>query len=427
MRILITGASGFIGRHLTDKLQACGHRIVACQRRNNNHKRLGDPLESVQLDFSLAQTPSDWLPLLKNIDVVINAVGIFKQTHTQTFDQIHNRTPCALFQACELTGVKRVVQISALGADDGAFSQYHLSKKAADDCLQKLKLEWVIVKPSIVYGTGSSSMNFFKALSSLPFIPVIDGGTQQIQPIHIDDFTHATEQLISSNVPGKATIDLVGPEPITIKEMYTNLRTWLGMGTARFFSVPLPLSIIFAKVLAPFTKSPISPDAIKMLSNGNTASIKPFIDQFGFKPKSFERVLNEQPAQQTDRWHAGLYFLSPLLRYAIAFLWLYTGVISAFVYPIEQSHKMLADVGISETMQPFILYTASSLNILFGILTLISYRIALIGVLQIVVIVFYTIIISIALPEQWIHPFGPISKNIPVIVSIMIMIVISKR
>ena len=427
MRIFITGASGFIGTHLTRSHCANGHQVTACVRGGNHSRYNHIGVVTKHLDFTQSIAPSDWLPHLDNIDVVINAVGIIEQTRKQSFDLIHNQTPCALFQACELAGVKRVIQISALGADDTAFSQYHLSKKAADDYLQQLDLDWIIVKPSIVYGAGSSSMNFFKAIANLPLIPVIGGGDQQIQPIHISDFARAIERLIQPETSGKIIVDMVGPEPITIKQLYSDLHTWLGKGRARFLSIPYPLVLFTAHVFGPLLQAPITPDAIKMLNKGNIADVKPFINKFGFRPKSFDQVFAETPAHQADRWHAGLYFLAPLLRFSIAFLWIYTGIVSAFVYPAEQSYKMLADAGVSETWRPLMLHAASLLNISLGIMTLISYRLVLLGLVQITLIIFYSIIISIALPEQWFHPFGPVSKNIPIIVSILIMIVLSRH
>ena len=427
MRILITGASGFIGTQLTRSLQAGGHQIIACTRQPKALKYVSDNVEAVHIDFNKAYETSAWLPLLNNIDVVINAVGIFKETRQQTFNRIHAQTPSALFQACELAGVKRVIQISALGTDDTAFSPYHLSKLAADNCLQQLELDWVIVKPSIVYSRCSSSMNFFKAMANLPIVPIIENGQQQIQPIHIDDFCKAIRQMVSFNTHGKINIDMVGPEPISIKELYSCLHQWLGKGLAHFISIPYSLTHFLAFLFAPLTKMPISADAINMLRKGNTADVQTFIDTFGFRPKSVEQIFKETPAQQTDRWHAGLYFLNPLLRFAIAFLWIYTGFVSAFVYPVEQSYKMLAEVGITEQWQPVALYSASLLNILFGLFTLVSYRLVLIGLLQITVIILYSILITFSLPEQWLHPFGPVSKNIPIIISILIMMVLSKR
>ncbi|MCV5949169.1 NAD(P)H-binding protein, partial [Escherichia coli] len=92
-------------------------------------------------------------PHLAGVDAVVNAAGLFRQTRTARFADVHVRGPCALFTACAKAGVARVVQISALGADEAARSAYHLSKKEADDFLLRLPLaSAAVAQPSLVYG-----------------------------------------------------------------------------------------------------------------------------------------------------------------------------------------------------------------------------------------------------------------------------------
>src|SRR5688500_14029351 len=97
----------------------------------------------VHIDFEHECSDTEWLPRLKGISVVINAVGIFREPAFQAYDAIHVRGPLALFRACARLGIP-VIQISALGADEGATSPYHLSKRRADDGLLALGTETVI-------------------------------------------------------------------------------------------------------------------------------------------------------------------------------------------------------------------------------------------------------------------------------------------
>jgi hypothetical protein len=259
----------------------------------------------------------------------------------------------------------------------------------------------------------------------LPLIPIIDSGEQLIQPIHIDDFVDATMQLVSLDKQGTKQIAMPGPVAISMKELYQELNGWLGKSKAYFISIPYRLALAGAKLVGRISHTPVSVDTIRMLKQGNTADVKLFINEFGFTPKSVSEFLNLQSATQADRWYAGLYFLNPLLRLAIAFLWIFTGIVSAFIYPVEKSYQMLAQVGISMFWQPILLYTASILNILLGMATLLSYRLVLLGSIQLLVITIYTIVISLYLPGFWSHPFGPLSKNVPVVVLILIMMVLN--
>jgi len=427
MRILVTGASGFIGSHIVQALNNAGHTVTVCVRDSKTAQQRWPELHIVQADFAKDHDESDWLPRLTGIDIVINAVGIIHEAGKQTFAALHTQAPCALFRACKKAGVKRVIQISALGADKTAFSQYHLSKRAADDYLASLNLEWTIVMPSIVYGPGAKSMAFFKAIATLPVIPLVDSGNQLIQPIHIDDLSKAIVQLSEAEACNPLRIEMVGPQPITMKEIYSQLRGWLGMGKARFISIPYSVALLGGRIGGFLGNTPMTQEAIQMLQKGNTGDVTPFVNQFGFKPMGFAESLKQVPAQQTDYWQSGLFFLKPLLRVSIAFIWIFTGVISAFVFPVTQSYAMLAEAGISGIWAPIMLYSAAAMNLALGIATLFTYRISLTGFIQISVMMLYTIIITFSQPEQWIHPFGPISKNIPLIIATLIMIVLERK
>lgn len=427
MRILITGASGFIGSHLTQALLDKGHDVLVCVRHPERALSHWPHITAIKADFITDHVEADWIPRLENVDVVINAVGIIRESGGQTFDALHTQAPIALFQACETVGVKRVIQVSALGADDSAFSHYHKSKRAADSYLRASSLDWAVLMPSIVYGSGAKSMSLFKAVSALPLVPLIDAGDQEIQPIHISDMVKAVMALVDSSSPLRTDIEMVGPTPITMKELYGDLRSWLGVSKARFIKVPYWMALYGARWLGLLGETPITDETVQMLRNGNTGNVEPFVTRFGFKQKDIETVLKETPAQQSDRWHAGLYFLSPLLRITIAFVWLFTGIVSALFFPVEQSYAMLAQTGIGGVWQPIMLYGAAATDLFLGLATLLAYRLRMVVLLQISIILLYTVVITLWLPEHWLHPFGAISKNVPLVIATLVMLVMEGR
>ncbi|MCU7921402.1 MAG: NAD(P)H-binding protein [Candidatus Thiodiazotropha sp. (ex Dulcina madagascariensis)] len=427
MRILITGATGFIGSHIMRTLLLDGHQVVGCTRHPGTVMPHHPNAAFIQADYATDHAVADWLPRVSDMDIVINAVGIIREQGNQTFASLHTKGPIALFRACEKAGVKKVIQISALGADDTAFSQYHLSKKAADDHLATLALNWLVLMPSIVYGEGAKSMAFFKAIAGLPWIPLVDRGDQPIQPIHISDLTKLISGVVKSPSALKKRCEIVGPAPITMKALYTKLREWLGLGSPRFFSIPYPVALRLARWGRFLGSTPMTDETVAMLRKGNTGDVGQFVDQTWDLPKSIDQRLIDTPSQDSDRWHAGLYFLRPALRLSIAFVWLFTGFISAFAVPTETSYAMLAKTGISGVFAPLMLYGAAATDILLGIAVLIRYRMTLSGWTQISLILLYTLIISISQPEQWLHPFGPVTKNAPLIMAILIMMVLEKR
>ncbi len=175
MRIFLTGASGFIGQHLIHVLlNQTSHQIVACVRNPAVWRNRFPQIEWVSGDYTSDHSPEDWKPRLQNIDVIINAVGIIQEQPHQTFQALHTDAPIALFKAAEQLEIRKIIQISALGATSQASSHYHQSKYAADQYLKSLNVDAMILYPSIVLGQGGGSTQLFSALAALPIVPLIE-------------------------------------------------------------------------------------------------------------------------------------------------------------------------------------------------------------------------------------------------------------
>lgn len=264
MNVLLTGASGFIGSHLAGALRAAEHVVIEARR------DLHAGAAYVQADFTRDLSARDWIPKLAGIDAVVNVVGILREHGEQTFERIHKRAPQALFTACVAAGVRRVVQISALGADRG-MSRYFLSKRAADDYLATLPLDWTIVRPALVYGAGGASTRLFTMLAGMPWIPLPGHGNQSIQPIYIDDLTAALVRLLSDQAFHQTRVELVGPQALTLRELLGELRLAMHLGAPRFVPVPLPVMHAIARIAALSSGSALGPETLTMLEAGSTA------------------------------------------------------------------------------------------------------------------------------------------------------------
>ncbi|MET4161743.1 uncharacterized protein YbjT (DUF2867 family)/uncharacterized membrane protein YphA (DoxX/SURF4 family) [Marinobacterium sp. MBR-111] len=419
MRVLLTGATGFIGQHLHRALLAEGHEVVACSRQRPDLPCL----DFFPCDFSHDLSPEDWLSRLSGLDAVINAVGIIRERSGQRFNALHTQAPKALFGACAQKGITRVIQISALGADGQAETTYHLSKRAADDFLAQQPLNWLILRPSLVYGPGSASSELFAGLAALPLTPLIGDGQQLVQPIHIDDLVKAVLTALTNQAPSRQRIDCVGPTALSFKDWLNGWRQWLGKVTAPSIRVPFILAQSGARVCAPFSRLPVDTESLQMLQRGNTAPVEPFKQAFGFTPQPFEHSIEQTPASRAERQQAGLFFLWPLLRLSLAFMWIWTGLTSALWYPVDESYQMLAAVGLSGVALPIALYAAALLDTLLGLALLLNYRLRLVLLSQVAMMLGYSLILTFCLPEFWLHPFGPISKNLPLIAASLMLYV----
>ena len=418
MIILITGASGFIGRRLTSALQAVGHTVIAAGRQGSGE-------HAVAADFTRDFDSAAWLPKLAGVDVVVNAIGILREQGPQNFQNTHTRAPQALFAACAAAGVKKVIQISALGADTGR-TGYFSSKHAADEYLTTQRVPWTIVQPSLVFGAGGTSASLFTLLASLPLIPLPAGGRQQVQPIHIDDVIEALLEIIETPAMEHRRVALVGPEPISLKEFLRRLRQSMQLPPARYVTIPATVMRLSANIAEYLPGSLLDRDTLSMLDAGNTAP-----------PTDTERLLHRQPRppeqlisdeqRASMRRDAQLAWLLPMLRVSIALVWIWTGIVSLGLYPARDSYELLARVGISGALAPLMLYGAAVLDLLVGIATLVMSNRRRLWLFQITVMLGYTIIISFKLPEFWLHPYGPLSKNLVMLAAIYLLYTLEPR
>lgn len=419
MVIFLTGASGFIGHHLSSALRAAGHRVIEARRHAT------DPNQHMEADFTRDLDAASWIPKLAGVDCVINAVGILRERGQQTFQRIHTQAPRALFEACIRSGVQRVIQISALGADTGA-SGYFRSKHAADQFLASSPLNWTIVQPSVVYGPGGTSARLFTMLASLPVIPLPGSGTQSIQPVHIDDVVAAIVALVSREPASRARVAIVGPKPLELRDFLSQLRSAMGLRRAPRIGVPMGFMRLSAGIAQWLPGSLLDRETLAMLDAGNVADPAPTRALLGHAPRDVHAFV-EPRYRETTRQHAQLAWLVPLLRFSIAAVWIWTGIVSLGLYPVEESHALLARVGVSGALSPFLLYGAAFLDLAFGIATLALRRRRFLWLAQIALIVGYTAIISIKLPEFWLHPYGPILKNLPMVAAIYMLYVLEER
>ena len=419
MIILLTGVTGFIGSHLAAVLRAAGHCVRGTQRGP------GQDASCLHADFSRDFDVALWIPRLTGVDVVINAVGILRQTPAQSFTAIHTLAPRALFRACALAGVRRVIQISALGAETGQ-GGYFSSKHAADEFLSELPLDWTIVQPSLVYAPGGASASLFSMLATLPVIPLPGGGGQRVQPVHMDDLTTVICKLCECATEFRRRVPVVGPHPVSLRDMLQQLRIALGLPQAPTLTVPAWMMRFAAKLSSLSPSSLLTPETLAMLEADNIADPTATTRLLGKAPRCVPRFI-DPTTRITLASQARLQWLLPLLRIAVASVWIWTGIVSLGLYPVQLSLELLARTGVPAQLAPLLLYGAALLDLALGAAILLVRRRGWLWLFQIALILSYTAIITLRLPEFWLHPYGPMIKNVPLIMVIYVLYVLEQR
>ena len=150
MRVLITGAYGLIGAACLERLRREGHDLIGAGR-SVAQARLRFPYAGWAVaDFGELTTPQSWHGLLSGIDGVVNCVGALQDGARDDLERVHVAAPAAMFAACEERGVRRVVHVSAVGADRDGPTRFARSKGATESDLAGRDLDWVILRPGLV-------------------------------------------------------------------------------------------------------------------------------------------------------------------------------------------------------------------------------------------------------------------------------------
>ncbi|WP_410498354.1 SDR family oxidoreductase [Chitinibacter sp. S2-10] len=397
MRVLILGGSGLIGSALAHTLRQHGHPVSILSR--------SDATDRIDGDFRQLTSVADWLPLLNNIDVVVNAVGIFSESATQSFADLHINAPQALFKACEQCGLARVIQISALGAAVDAATPYWRSKGIADAALQASSLDWSIIRPSLIYSPNGKSSRFFCSLASFPVLPDMQG-IGQVQPVHLDDVIALLVKLVESSCGIRHIINVVGPQAMTLNQWWQQLRHAMGLRKTVNVGVYEWMQYLAIHATKYLPNALFNRDSLSMLRAGNTADVKPFSAILSRTPKAAQPDASQDAVKQA----ALLAWLLPLLRFSLAAVWIITALVSWF-FPRADSYALLEQVGIAPPWQPLLFYSSIAIDAAFGVLCLLNraWR------LQLALVLFYSLIIAICLPQFLYHPFGPLLKNLPIL------------
>lgn len=219
--VLILGGTGFVGRHLCEKLHRQGWRLTVPTRRLANATAV-QHLPRVTVVQADVHDPAQLTDLLKGHDAVVNLVAILHGDEA-AFERTHVNLPRTLAQACLDSGVRRLVHISALGASLDGPSRYLRSKARGEEALRRAGLELTILRPSVIFGAGDRFLNLFAQLQeSAPIVPLA-GASAKFQPVWVEDVAQAVvNSLIDQRLPQSSvgqTFDCAGPSVYTLADL----------------------------------------------------------------------------------------------------------------------------------------------------------------------------------------------------------------
>ena len=274
--VTVFGGSGFIGRYVVQKLAQQGARVKVAIRRPEEGlflKPMGavGQVEIVQANIRVAPSVQ---AAVAGADMVVNCVGILFERGAQSFGMVQGRGAELIAAAAAEAGVRKLVHVSAIGADAESPSAYARSKAAGEAGVRKRMPKATIIRPSVVFGPEDDFFNRFAGMAAMaPALPLVDGGHTRLQPVHVGDVAEAIVRALQDEAAAGQTYELGGPTVYSMKEI---MQLTLNAIHKKRLLVPVPGALLkplaFALELQPIFAPPITRDQIDLLKADNVVA-----------------------------------------------------------------------------------------------------------------------------------------------------------
>jgi NADH dehydrogenase len=275
--VLLIGGTGYVGDAMRHRLREAGRTVTLLVRPSSSVERFErEGFATAQGDVT---DPTSLVRAMQRVqpEVVINLVAVIKESGNATFERMNYRGTVNVVDAMREVGINRIIQMSAIGADNIPDYPYHYTKWKAENYVKDSGLTWTIFRPSIIFGPGEQ-VQFVSQLADIvkmkvaPVIPVVGDGRSRFQPIHLDDVAAAFERAVRD--PGTTagqTYEIAGPEVLTYEEILDEAARVLGKQKPKIH-VPVALMKPAAALMGavPFIEAPVTTEQLKMLSLDNT-------------------------------------------------------------------------------------------------------------------------------------------------------------
>ncbi len=307
--VLVTGASGFVGRHLVPSLLTAGHRVVALVRTPTAGEMVvggltGTQRKDVEIRIGDVTRPDTLAPAMAGVDAVVHLVAIPRDFNGGADLRLVNTEGTrAVVAAMKEAGVRRLVHMGAMGVVDDPTLHYASSKAKAEALVQDSALSWTILKPSLQFGEGDGFFNIIADLVRISpgVVPVPGNGSSRFQPIHVNDVAAVVVRAIADPTSIGGSFELGGPRYWTYREITREVLRAMGKRRA-ILPMPVPLIRLVAgtaeKVHIPF---PVATDQLRQLKLDNIGPLDLIPSRFGFEPRQMDGALGYLRQRQRDQ------------------------------------------------------------------------------------------------------------------------------
>jgi uncharacterized protein YbjT (DUF2867 family) len=274
--VTVFGGSGFVGRHTVRALARDGWRIRAASRRPDlaGHLQPMGGVGQIMAVQANLRYPDSVARAVEGADAVVISVGILARSGRQTFEALHVDGPRAVAKAAQAAGVKRLVHVSAIGADASSASHYARSKGEGEKAVLAEYPGAVILRPSIVFGPEDEFFNRFACMAQMaPLLPSIGGGRTKFQPVFVGDVASAVANVLAGAGQPGAVYEVGGPEVATFRQLLDRMQAWSGRSRG-YLPMPFWLAKLGALLTWPLPGAlrPLTVDQVRLLAIDNVVS-----------------------------------------------------------------------------------------------------------------------------------------------------------
>lgn len=290
MRILLVGATGFVGRHLLPRLAQAGHHCVALTRYPPGCREL-TIIPNVEIRRADVHDAAALDRHSEGADAVISMVGILNEPGRKGagFNRAHVELAEKIVAACQSRGIRRLVHVSALNAGKGD-SHYLVSKGRAEEVIRAAAdLDYTIVQPSVIFGEGDSFFNRFAGLLKMSPVLPLACPDARMQPVWVGDLTEGICRSLENPDTYGETLIMVGPQDYSLRELVEFTARAAGL-KRRIVGLPDGLSRLQARLMDFVPGKPFSTDNYRSLQTDNT-SVENSLWRLGISPHSLESIV----------------------------------------------------------------------------------------------------------------------------------------
>ena len=303
--VAVFGGSGFIGRYIVTELLKEDYLVKVFVRNPDKAKHLTllGRLGQVEINQCNIMDISKVDKCISKVDKVINLVGVLEERNKQNFINIHLQGAINIAKACSKNNISSFIHFSALGLYDGEHSKYANSKLEGENNIKSIFKNAIIFRPSVVFGPEDNFTNKFAQMASIsPFMPLINSGKTNFQPVYVKDIAKAARLVLKSKSFNGKVYNLGGPEILSFKEILDLIL--LKIRKKRIYvSLSFPIAKLIGLIFSLSPVKPITLDQVKLLEKDNIVPEKGLrIEDLGIKPSSIHTISEDYLKRYITRY-----------------------------------------------------------------------------------------------------------------------------